>query len=126
TYLSETSVAPGSTVNVILDITPRVGLHLYAPGAKGYRVVAFTLDPNPAVEIRPLQYPPSEIYEFKPLNERVPAFQRPFTLVLPLVVRPGHGNRITVKGALEYQACDDRICYPPKEIKVSHVIRVRT
>ena len=47
----------------------------------GYRVVTVNIATQPAFECWPARYPASEIYHFKPLNERVPVFQKPFTLV---------------------------------------------
>jgi hypothetical protein len=39
------------------------------------------MDANPEVKVFPLRYPPAGTYYFKPLNERVPVFQKPFRLV---------------------------------------------
>ena len=52
-------------------------MHVYAPGVAGYRPVALAIAAQPFVRVLPLAYPPSEIYFFKPLNERVPVYQKP-------------------------------------------------
>ena len=41
---------------------------MYAPGAKDYKVIGFRADANPLLTARAPQYPPSEIYHFKPLD----------------------------------------------------------
>ena len=82
---------------------------------------------------RPVQYPASDIYFFEPLNERVPVFQKPFRLTQSAAVSPSSANRaalaaveaITIKGTLDYQACDDRVCFTPKSIPVSYSVKVR-
>ena len=51
------------------------------PGQHSYKVIALRLDAQPLLLARPLRYPASEIYVFKPLNERVEVFQKPFRLV---------------------------------------------
>ena len=85
-YPSSAGVAPGDRFSVVLDIEPHAKIHVYAPGAKGYRVIGMNLDSNPDVKLLPVQYPASEIYFFKPLNERVPVFQKPFRLVQEVIL----------------------------------------
>jgi hypothetical protein len=86
TYPSDSAIAPGNRFTLALDIVPQRGMHVYAPGASGYRVVAFTAEPQPFVRFLPVKYPSSEIYFFKPLNERVPVFQKPFVLQQEVVI----------------------------------------
>ena len=70
-----------------LDTVPRDGrLPFMAPGptpVDAYRVLRVRWDEITALEP---QYPPSEIYHFVPLDERVPVYQQPFTLVQELVL----------------------------------------
>jgi hypothetical protein len=87
-------------------------MHVYAPGASGYRVITLTNAPQPFVRALPIPYPASEIYFFKPLNERVPVYQKPFTLLQEVVfeVSPAAQaafrgrERVTLTGTLEYRA----------------------
>ena len=133
TYPSTPQIAPGDRFSVAVDIEPHSKIHVYAPGAKGYRVISFTLEPNPQVRALPLQYPASEIYFYKPLNERVPVFQKPFRLVQELVLEGtlqaqaalrGKEN-VTVKGSLEYQACNDKECFNPVSVPLSWTMTLR-
>ena len=47
TYVSDQVVAPGTLFSIVADITPRPGMHVYAPGTHSYKVVALRLDPQP-------------------------------------------------------------------------------
>jgi AhpC/TSA family/Disulphide bond corrector protein DsbC len=133
TYVSDEVVAPGSLFSVVFDVTPNPGIHVYAPGAKDYKIINLRLDANPILATRPLQYPASEIYHFKPLDERVPVFQKPFRLVQSMAVSTSPEARtaltgaetVTISGSLEYQACDDRLCFNPRSIPVSYTVKVR-
>jgi peroxiredoxin len=133
TYPSDAAVAPGNRFSVVLDITPRRGMHVYAPGAAGYRVAAVTIAPQPFVRSMPGKYPPSEIYTFKPLNERVPVYQKPFTLVQELVLEGDlraqaalrGRDTLTIGGSLEYQACDDRVCFNPMSVPLTWTVRLK-
>lgn len=132
-YLSDDVVAPGSLFSVVFDVKPSAGIHVYAPGAKDYRIINFRIDANPILSARRLQYPDSEIYHFKPLDERVPVFQKPFRLVQAMVIGASQEARATLKGVeavtitgvLEYQACSDRLCFPPRTVPVSYVVKIR-
>lgn len=133
TYASSSGIAPGDRFSVALDIEPHAKIHVYAPGAKGYRVIALAIEPNPQVRLLPMQYPASEIYFYKPLKERVPVFQKPFRLVQELVLDGtpqaqtalrGKEN-VTVKGTLEYQACNDRECFNPVSVPLSWTMTLR-
>ena len=127
TYPSDAAAALGTRFTIALDITPKRGMHLYAPGAKNYRVISLNIAPQEHVRTMPLRYPASEIYNFVPLNERVPVFQKPFTLLMDVVPEAtaearralAGRNELVINGTLEYQACDDKLCYNPVSLPLS-------
>lgn len=132
-YPSDASVALGTRFSLALDITPKRGMHVYAPGASQYRVVTLNIAPQPHVRTMPLRYPASEIYHFVPLNERVPVYQKPFTLLMDVVPEATAEARkaftgkseLIIAGTLEYQACDDKICYNPVSLPLSWTLTLR-
>jgi len=133
TYPSDSAIAPGNRLSIAVDVAPHPGMHVYAPGAKNYRVIAVTIAPQPFVRVLPMNYPASQIYFFKPLEERVPVYQKPFTLVQELVLEGTPQaqaalrgkDSVTVNGTLEYQACDDTICYNPASVPLSWTLTLR-
>jgi peroxiredoxin len=133
TYPSESAIAPGNRFSIALDVTPHPGIHVYAPGAKNYRVIALNIATQTFVRLLPMKYPASQIYLFKPLNERVPVYQKPFTLVqevtlegTPQAQTSFRGkDSVTLSGTLEYQACDDKICYNPASTPISWTLSLR-
>jgi hypothetical protein len=108
-------------------------MHVYAPGAAGYRVIRLVLDEQPYVRPLPMSYPQSEIYFFAPLKERVPVYQKPFTLLQEVLVEGTPeaqkvlrgSESLTINGVLEYQACDDKICYNPAAVPLSWTLTLR-
>jgi peroxiredoxin len=127
TYPSNSDLSFGNRLSIALDVTPHPGMHVYAPGTKSYRVIAVNIKPQPFMRVFPLSYPPSQIYFFKPLNERVPVYQKPFTLVQEVVLEANPQaqaafrgkDSLTITGTLDYQACDDAICYNPASVPLS-------
>jgi hypothetical protein len=91
------------------------------------------IDPQANIKVLPAGFPASEIYHFKPLDERVPVFQKPFRLVQGLVLEGtreaqaelrGKEN-ITIRGTFDYQACNDRECFNPVSIPLSFTVGLR-
>ncbi len=133
TFASDEEIAPGNHFSLIVDVTPRPGMHVYAPGASSYRVVSISLASQPFVQPRPTVYPPSEIYFFQPLNERVPVYQKPFRLVQDVLLEATQEAQkallgresLSLTGTVDYQACDDKICYNPVSVPVSWTLKLK-
>jgi len=131
--ISDGIAAPGERLAITLHVTPKAGMHLYAPGKHDYQVVQLTLDPQPWMRPHATIYPGSEIYHFKPLNEHVEVFTRPFRLrrdVTLLATQEAQKllaglTAVTVTGALEYQACDDKVCFNPSRVPVSFTVKLK-
>ena len=116
----------GARVTLFVDVRPNARIHVYAPGAKDYRPIAMSLDGSSAFAAGKTRYPPSELWRFEPLKERVPVFQQPFRLSreLTLARTVKVGTTLTVTGTVTYQACDDKVCYRPESVPVSWILRV--
>lgn len=133
-YLTDRVAAPGTRFSIVLDIEPEARVHVYAPGVTGYRPIALSIDPQPFLLVRDAHVPAAEDYFFKPLNEHVPVFQKPFRIVQDLTIDPSRDaaarlkeiSSMTVSGRLDYQACDDKICFNPQTVPLSWTIAIRT
>jgi hypothetical protein len=131
--ISDAVAAPGERLAVVVNVTPKPGMHVYAPGKHDYQVVKLTLDPQPWLRPQSTIYPASEIYHFRPLNERVEVFMKPFQLRrdVTLLATPeaqkllAGMTAVTITGALEYQACDDKVCFNPARVPVSFVVGLK-
>ncbi len=131
-YPSNSSVTVGTRFSIAVEIEPNPDIHVYAPGAEamGYRVVSLDLAPVPHVRFEPVEFPVSEIYYFEPLDERVPVYQRPFTLLQEAVVSAAPEvaealaqlDALTLSGTFDYQACDDQLCFEPVSVPLSFTL----
>ena len=133
-FPSDAAVAPGNRFSLIFDVAPHRDMHVYAPGATSYRVVAISVAAQPFLRLQPLTYPQAEIYFFKPLNERVPVYRKPFRLVQEVLLEGTAQAQTALQGkdslpitaSLEYQACDENTCYNPATIPVSFTLSLRS
>jgi hypothetical protein len=132
-FTTDQVAAPGTRFSVVLDITPASRIHVYAPGVSGYRPIALRVAPQPGLVVGQTHFPASEIYHFKPLDERVPVFQRPFRIVQDVMFDPSREGEavlkgkesLTLTGTLEYQACDDKVCFNPQSVPLSWTVAVK-
>jgi hypothetical protein len=132
-FATDSTVARGTQFSLVLDVRPARGVHVYAPGVTGYKPMAFSLQPQPGLLVRSPQYPPSEDYHFQPLNEHVRVYQRSFRIVQDVLIDASPQAQtslkdmasMTIKGVLNYQACDDKVCFTPQTVPLTWTVSLR-
>lgn len=132
---SDRTVVPGSRVTLIAEVQLPPGVHVYAPGAKGYRPIQLVLTKPRGVESGPVSYPNSKMLYFEPIQEQVPVFEGKFRITQDVMIgfsKAGDGVRallsseknVAIAGELRYQACTSTLCYPPTLAPVSWELNV--
>jgi peroxiredoxin len=132
-FATDTTVAPGTHFSILLDVKPSKGIHVYAPDVSGYKPIALTIEPQRWLVVSGGTYPAPEDYYFKPLNEHVKVYERPFRIVHDVALDASseaqaalkNVRSMTIKGALQYQACDDKICFSPQVVQLQWTVGVR-
>ena len=121
----DAAASPGGKLSLFVDVTPKPGIHVYAPGSDDYIPVSVKLEPAAEIKAGKLAYPKAEMMTFA--SEKVPVFQKPFRLMQEVTIlgtlKPG--AIVPVKGTVDYQACDDSVCYPPESAPISWSLTVR-
>ncbi|MGE3888646.1 MAG: protein-disulfide reductase DsbD domain-containing protein [Vicinamibacterales bacterium] len=131
--ISRLSAAPGDRLTVTLDVTPRRTMHVYAPGKHDYQVVGLSIEAQPWLRAEPTKYPRSEMYHFEPLNETVEVYSKTFRLAREVTILEtaeakkalAGQSSVTIAGQLEYQACDDKVCYSPTKVPVRFTVTLK-
>jgi peroxiredoxin len=131
-WSSDDKVRAGNRIALVLDINLKPKMHVYAPGVEGYYAIEWTMESAPGLKQQPPSYPPSEMLDLAAIGETVPVYQNSFRLVrdvtigLQKEIQPllGDDGSLAIKGALRYQACDDKVCYLPQTIPVEWKIQV--
>ena len=133
TYTTDQTVAPGTHFSIVLDVKPAAHVHVYAPGVTGYKPIDLALETQPGVLVRRSQFPRADDFYFKPLNEHVRVYQKPFRIVQDVAIDAspegvralsGH-EQVTIAGTLSYQACDDRECFTPQSIPLTWTVNLK-
>jgi hypothetical protein len=110
-------------------VIPGPKIHVYAPGQTGYISIALTMSSSPDWRATPAMFPMAKQF-VDPVGERVLVYDQPFRLRqdVTLALTPSLRQRAAAKeslviaGALEYQACDDKVCYRPETIPVQWTV----
>jgi DsbC/DsbD-like thiol-disulfide interchange protein len=111
-------VAPGEQFSLSVRIVPNQGIHVYAPGNPENIPVSISLTPPAGLAVDPAKFPKAEDFFFGPTAETLKVYTKPFVVSVPMRVESGAAapaaREVTVTGAVRYQACNDRVCFPPQ------------
>ena len=122
-YDPRVATAADGSISLAVEIVPRPRMHVYAPGKHEYRVITMKVSEPKGIQTRPIEYPPAEIYHFEPLDERIPVYQKPFTLKMGARIDAAGGRPpLKVTGQLDYQACDDQVCFAPVSVPLTWTV----
>ena len=126
---SNAVVSSGERIALVLDVTLKPRMHVYAPGAEGYIPIAWTMKPSPGYEAQPVELPPPQILYLPAIDEKAPVYEGHLRLIRDIVLGDdkalGTAGTLTIEGSLKYQACDDRMCYIPDTIPLKWTLEVK-
>jgi hypothetical protein len=127
-----TPVAVGAPFAITVRVTPLPGIHVYAPGNPNYIPVAIVVTPVAGLKVSPPVFPAGEDLFFGPLKETVKVYSAPFAIRVPLLLerrfRKGKISAtedLALRGSVSYQACNDRVCFPPQSAAFDTRLSVR-
>jgi len=124
---------PGSRITLTTEVELPPDVHVYAPGTKGYKPVSVVIDAAPELELKPAVYPRAEVLYMPAIQERVPVFQGTFRIRQDVKVSSAaefsntlgtDGKIVTIKGKLNYQACDSKVCFLPVSVPIEWQLQV--
>ena len=130
---SDRAAVPGARITLAAEIRLPQDVHIYAPGAQGYKPTRLVIDPMPQMEFKLAVYPPAKILYLPAINEKVPVFEGTLRISQDVKVSSAadfwgslgkEGKTFTISGKLEYQPCDNTICYLPTSVPLKWQIRV--
>jgi len=132
---SDKMVISGSRVTLVADIELPPDVHVYSPGVKGYIPIQLTLHSNGGIVPEPAAYPAAQDVYLQAIKEHVPAYAGKFRISEDVTVTfskfldgmrslSSSSKTISIAGQLSYQACDQRVCYPPTSVPVKWELQV--
>jgi len=134
---SATDSSAGLGTRVILNVELQIpaGLHVYGPGAPNdYHMLDWTMDKSNCLMIGEVKYPQPQWRRPAFANASLPEYEGTLRLSRELIITPminaaspagwekfrrsclDASSRFSAAGKLEFQACDDRQCFPPRSV----------
>ena len=126
-HVERQAVAAGSTTRVALAVSLPEALHVQSDAPRDANLIAtvLSIDVPAGVRITNLIYPHPTDFKLEGQDEPLAVFENQFVvgaeLALDRGVAPGE---LVVPGRLRYQACNDKVCFQPRNEQVAWTIRV--
>lgn len=123
----EVTVSADKPAVVKLQFSVKSGYHINSnhPYSDLQIPTKLNLDPPTDISIRQVTYPEGSELTLAFSPEKLSVYNGEFTVLASVsAVRTAAPGTYRVHGVLNYQACSDRACYPPKQLPVSFDIKV--
>jgi peroxiredoxin len=130
---SDRTGVPGGRITLTAEVRLPAGIHVYAPGTKGYKTVELSIESQLGLETTPSVYPRAKVLYMSAIKERVPVFEGTFRIRQDLKVSSAGafsnslgtaGKRFTIAGKLAYQACDSKQCFFPMSVPLHWQVQI--
>lgn len=118
-YPEQITVAPGQdkVVDLHFKINPGMHINSHVPHEKSLIPTQFIVIEPPGLKIGPVDFPAGEDYSLAAMpNDKLSVYTGEFVVHAHIHAQPGDH---LLEGALRYQACDNRSCYPPRKAPVA-------
>jgi peroxiredoxin len=132
---SNTSAGLGSRLIIGLELRMPPGWHVYGPQVTaGYRGITWQMDSSECSIIGDVVYPKPHWRQMAFSGEKLPVYEGTLRLTRELIIKPilsdsdpsvfrlfcrsclDSASKIHASGSLQFQACDQRECFPPQSI----------
>jgi DsbC/DsbD-like thiol-disulfide interchange protein len=124
---SKVEVQAGKSAQAEIKLKIKEGYHINANPASQYQIATqLTIEPADGITAGQPSYPASITKKFSFSEQPLAVYEKEATISVPVNVTAGasKGER-SVPARLRYQACDEQVCYPPKNLQVSLLVTVK-
>lgn len=124
---SKIEVQAGKSAQAEVMLKIKEGYHINANPASQYQIATqLTIEPSDGITAGQPGYPASITKKFSFSEQPLAVYEKEATINVPLNATAGaaKGER-SLLARLRFQACDDQVCYPPKNLQVSLPVTVK-
>jgi thiol:disulfide interchange protein DsbD len=123
-------IVPGKPFEILVTLTVKHPYHVNAnPASEKFLIpTSVTIDPVPGITFAPPQYPKGLLREFAFTGgKKIAVYEGKVVVRVPAAPSQGlKRGEITVRGRVNYQACDEKSCYPPGDVPFTLKLKVGT
>jgi hypothetical protein len=122
------TVAPGGTgkAELLFEVKPGFHINSNQPDSELLIPTVLKLSPPTDVSVADVRYPAGHDFQMAEApGQKLNVYTGDFTVnALVAAARNMPPGRYRVHGFLQYQACDDRACYPPAKLPIAFDVKV--
>ncbi|HKS29158.1 MAG TPA: protein-disulfide reductase DsbD N-terminal domain-containing protein [Pyrinomonadaceae bacterium] len=124
---SKVELQAGKTAQAKVKLKIKEGYHINANPPSQYQIATqLTMEQSEGITAGKAAYPASLTKKFSFSDEALAVYEKEATISLPLTAEAGaaKGER-SIPARVRFQACDDQVCYPPRNLQVSIPVTVK-
>ncbi|HSZ54272.1 MAG TPA: protein-disulfide reductase DsbD domain-containing protein [Tepidisphaeraceae bacterium] len=128
TAVNYSALKPGQKAWAAVVIQINEGLHAQSHTPLDENFIKFEVKPdaNPAVTFGDPKYPPGKIEDYPALG-KLSVYTGKVVIFVPLTVKSdARPDPLELTGKVMFQACDDKVCYPPESPKFTLETEIAT
>ena len=125
--LVESEARPGGTTRAALEVRLPPQLHVQSNAPRDPALIPTELTFNPPAGVRATEivFPKATDFQQVGLPQPLAVFEHEFAIGVQFAVAEGTApGTLDVPGRLRYQACDDKVCFPPQTAEVRWTLSV--
>jgi cytochrome c biogenesis protein CcdA/thiol-disulfide isomerase/thioredoxin len=125
--VAQPAAHPGDRVRVAVTVTLPAEFHVQsnAPRDPSLIPTVLTIEPPSGGEVVEVVYPPAQDFRMVDVPQPLAVYPHEFTIgaevAVPAQATPGP---LPLTGRLRYQACNDRVCFPPTNATVTWTLAI--
>jgi len=120
-------VHPGSSVRAAVQVRLPAALHVQsnAPRDPSFIPTVLSFEPPPGIRVTEVVYPEPTDLRQEGLDQPLAVFDHEFAIGVQFAVEAAAApGDVVVPGRLQYQACDDKMCYAPSHADLTWTLRI--
>ena len=125
--VSEVSAHPGDSASVTVSLKVTNGFHVNAnPAANEFYIpLEIVFRDTTFADVDTIRYPKGKVWRLKDSDEDLLVYDGDIKMIIPLrIPKNAKAGEYLLRGTIEYQACDDEVCFMPESRAVTVKIRI--
>jgi thiol:disulfide interchange protein DsbD len=121
------SVAPGAKVRLTMKVHLPEGIHVQSDKPRDPYLIptVLTLDAPAGVTVGKIAYPPPHDFTQAGQDKPLAVFEQDFAIGVDLTLAGSVAQGpLVIPAHLKYQACDEKVCYPPAKADARWELKV--
>lgn len=122
------SVAPGGkgVLLVTVSVGPQYHINAHRPNDPAYIATVFTGQPVPGITFAPPRYPAPRAMKLSYATKPLLVYTGKAVISVPFTVaRSAKPGKTALAGAVSFQGCDAKSCYPPASTRVRAAVTIK-